>query len=210
MQSFGWQWASHGARISLCVSKSRDLPYSTGTARVCSGATYLCVGQCDALPSACTSRGEDEITTLGQALMQRIQWPRYRILIPPRTRHPNSIAVSGSRGTTSDAGTGAQRQQKQAQQQQEDSITRRRQQQQQQQEQEINKTKQQQQQKQQEEEPGNLRLNSSHNYSRRRSPGNHRLSSSHRRSRPGNLCLKTRLFPLFGQMLIQTTSLLCL
>ena len=60
----------------------------------------------------------DEITTLGEALMQRIQWPRFWILIPPRMRNPNSVGgTSASRGTASDAGTGAQRQQKQPQQQ---------------------------------------------------------------------------------------------
>ena len=60
----------------------------------------------------------DEITTLGEALMQRIQWSRFRILIPPRTRNPNSVGgTSASRGTASDAGTGAQCQQKQPQQQ---------------------------------------------------------------------------------------------
>jgi hypothetical protein len=66
-------------------------------------------------PSACASRG-DEITTLGEAIGTRIQWSKYRILIPPRTRQPNSITATGSRGTASDAGTAAQHLQEKAQQ----------------------------------------------------------------------------------------------
>jgi hypothetical protein len=89
------------------------------------------VVQYESLPSACASRG-DEITTLGEALGTRIQWSKYRILIPPRTRQPNSVTASGSRGTASDAGTAAQRPQEKAQQQQ----------------QQISKTMQQQQEKQ--------------------------------------------------------------
>ena len=57
---------------------------------------------------------EDEITTLGDSLLQRIQWQRVRILIPPRSRDPNSAAASG--GTASDAATFALRQQKDAEQ----------------------------------------------------------------------------------------------
>ena len=53
----------------------------------------------------------DEITTLGDSLLQRIQWPRLRIVIPPRSRAPTSAATSA--GIASDEATTAQRQQKQ-------------------------------------------------------------------------------------------------
>jgi hypothetical protein len=46
-----------------------------------------------------------DIATLVEALVQRIQLPKDRILIPPTTRHPNPKAATGSRGTTSDGGT---------------------------------------------------------------------------------------------------------
>jgi hypothetical protein len=59
-----------------------------------------------------------DIATLAEALIQRIQWPKDRILIPSMTRYPNPEAATGSRGTTSDAGTAAQCQQEKAQQQQ--------------------------------------------------------------------------------------------
>jgi len=58
---------------------------------------------------------EDEITTLANSLLQRIQWPRRRILIPPRSRDPNSAAPSAG-NTTSDAATLTLCQQKQHQQ----------------------------------------------------------------------------------------------
>jgi hypothetical protein len=54
----------------------------------------------------------------GEDLVQRIQWPKDRIIIPPMTRHPNPEAATGSRGTTSDGGVVAQCQQEKAQQQQ--------------------------------------------------------------------------------------------
>ena len=60
---------------------------------------------------------EDEITTLADSLLQHIQWPRWRILIPPRSRDPNSAAPSAG-NTASDAATLALRQQKQHQQNQ--------------------------------------------------------------------------------------------
>jgi hypothetical protein len=41
--------------------------------------------------------------TLVVALVQRIQWLKDIILIPPMKRHPNPEAATGSRGTTSDA-----------------------------------------------------------------------------------------------------------
>jgi hypothetical protein len=56
-----------------------------------------------------------DIATLVGALVQRIQWPKDRILIPHMTRHPNPEATIGSRGTTSDGGIAAQCQQEKAQ-----------------------------------------------------------------------------------------------
>jgi hypothetical protein len=61
--------------------------------------------------------GGGDIATLVGALVQRIQWPKDRILIPPMTRHPNPEAITGSRRTTSNGGTAAQCQQEKAQQQ---------------------------------------------------------------------------------------------
>jgi flagellar biosynthesis GTPase FlhF len=86
----------------------------------------------------------DDIETLVAALVQRIQWPKDRIIIPPMTRHPNPEAAIGSRGTTSNGGATAQCQQEKAQHQQ---------QQQQQQQQQISKTTQQERRQQLEEEP---------------------------------------------------------
>jgi hypothetical protein len=48
-----------------------------------------------------------DIATLDEALIQRIQWPKDMILIPPMMRHPNPEAATGSSGTTSDGGTAA-------------------------------------------------------------------------------------------------------
>jgi hypothetical protein len=45
-----------------------------------------------------------DVATLAAALVQRIQWPKDKIIIPPMTRHPNPEAVIGSRGTTSNGG----------------------------------------------------------------------------------------------------------
>jgi hypothetical protein len=87
--------------------------------------------------------GGDEITTLGEALGTRIQWSKHRILIPPRTRQPNSGTASGSRGTASDAGTAAQRPQEKAQPQQQQICKKKEQQQQQQQQQEKQQQQQQ-------------------------------------------------------------------
>jgi hypothetical protein len=56
-----------------------------------------------------------DVATLAKALVQRIQWPKERIIIPPMTRHPNPEATTGSRGTTSDGGATAQCQQEKAQ-----------------------------------------------------------------------------------------------
>jgi hypothetical protein len=60
-----------------------------------------------------------DVATLAAALVQRIQWPKDRIIIPPMTRPPNPEAATGSRGTTSNGGVAAQCQQEKAQQQQE-------------------------------------------------------------------------------------------
>jgi hypothetical protein len=59
-----------------------------------------------------------DVPTLVGAVVQRIQWPKDMIIIPPMTRHPNPEAAIGSRGTTSDRGAAAQCQQEKAQQQQ--------------------------------------------------------------------------------------------
>jgi hypothetical protein len=64
-----------------------------------------------------------DVATLAEALVQRIQWPKDRTIIPSMARHPNPEAATGSRGTTSDGGTAAQCQQKKAQQQQQISKT---------------------------------------------------------------------------------------
>ena len=45
----------------------------------------------------------DENTTLGDPLLQRIQWPRLRIVIPPGSRDPTSTATSA--GLVSDGVT---------------------------------------------------------------------------------------------------------
>jgi hypothetical protein len=57
-----------------------------------------------------------DVAILAEALVQRFQWPKDRIIIPPMTRHPNPEAATGSRGTTSDGGAVAQCQQEKAQQ----------------------------------------------------------------------------------------------
>jgi hypothetical protein len=44
---------------------------------------------------------------LAETLVQRIQWTKDRIIIPPMTRHPNHDATTGKRGTTSDGGVAA-------------------------------------------------------------------------------------------------------
>jgi hypothetical protein len=59
-----------------------------------------------------------DVATRAVALVQRIQCPKDRIIIPPMTRHPNHEAATGSRGTTSNGGTAAQCQQEKAQQHQ--------------------------------------------------------------------------------------------
>jgi hypothetical protein len=58
------------------------------------------------------------VATLATALVQRIQWPKDRIIIPPMTRHPDPEAATGSRGTTSNGGVASQCQQEKSQQQQ--------------------------------------------------------------------------------------------
>jgi hypothetical protein len=49
-----------------------------------------------------------DVATLVEALIQRIQWPKDRINIPPMTRHPNPKVATGSRGTTLDGGDATQ------------------------------------------------------------------------------------------------------
>jgi hypothetical protein len=49
-----------------------------------------------------------DIAILVVALVQRIQWPKDRIIILSMTRHPNTEAATGSRGTTSNGGVVAQ------------------------------------------------------------------------------------------------------
>jgi hypothetical protein len=48
-----------------------------------------------------------DVATLAGALVQRIQWPKDRIIISPMTRHPNPEDAIGSRGTTSNGGAAA-------------------------------------------------------------------------------------------------------
>jgi hypothetical protein len=38
-----------------------------------------------------------DVATLAEALVQRIQWPKDKILIPPMMRHPNPEAAKGSK-----------------------------------------------------------------------------------------------------------------
>jgi hypothetical protein len=57
-----------------------------------------------------------DVATIAAALVQRIQWPKDRIITPPMTRHPNPEAATGSRGTTSNGGAAALCQQEKAQQ----------------------------------------------------------------------------------------------
>jgi hypothetical protein len=78
-----------------------------------------------------------DVATLAAALVQRIQWPKDKIIIPPMKRHPNPEAATGSRGTTSNGGAAAKCQQEKAQQQQK----------------QINKTTQQERRQQPKEEP---------------------------------------------------------
>jgi hypothetical protein len=59
-----------------------------------------------------------DVPTLAATLVQRIQWPKDKIIIPTMTRHPNPKAAIGSRDTTSNGGAAAQGQQEKAQQQQ--------------------------------------------------------------------------------------------
>jgi hypothetical protein len=80
-----------------------------------------------------------DVATLAEALVQRTQWPKDRIIRPPMKRHRNPEAATGSRGTTSDGGAAPQCQQEKAQQQQR--------------QQQISKTTQQECRKQLEEEP---------------------------------------------------------
>jgi hypothetical protein len=155
-----------------------------------------------------------DIASLAEALIQKIQWPKDRILIPPMMRHPNPEATTGSRGTTSDGGTATHCPQEKAQLQHRSRSAKLRNRR------DDNSRR----------SPGKLRLSSSCNMrisnrrnsslcSSRRSPGNLPLSSRcnmynslcNRRRSPGNLhcrrgieprnlCLKMRFLTiLLGQ-----------
>jgi hypothetical protein len=50
---------------------------------------------------------EGDVATLAVALVQRIQWPKNRIITPPMTRHLNPEVATGSKGTTSNEGAAA-------------------------------------------------------------------------------------------------------
>jgi hypothetical protein len=110
VQPFGWH---RGAHTSKSLSISKGLPFSTGAGWVCCGTTYLCVGQCESIPPPVPIDGGD-VATLAESLIQRIQWTKDKIIIPPMTRNPNPEAVKRSRGTTSDGGAAAQCQQEKA------------------------------------------------------------------------------------------------
>jgi hypothetical protein len=106
-----------------------------------------------------------DVATLAEVLVQRIQWPKDRVIIAPMTREHNPEAATGSMGTTSDGGAAAQCQQEKAQQQQQ---------------QQISKTTQQERRQQPEERrriPGKLLLSSSCNF-RTTNTRNSSLSSS--------------------------------
>jgi hypothetical protein len=47
--------AAQEARASESLSISKGFPFSTGAGWVCCGATYLCVGQYESIPSVCTN-----------------------------------------------------------------------------------------------------------------------------------------------------------
>jgi hypothetical protein len=64
-----------------------------------------------------------DVATLAVALVQRIQWPKDRIIIPPMTRHLNPEAATGSRGTPSNGGAAAWCQQENAQRQQPQQVS---------------------------------------------------------------------------------------
>jgi hypothetical protein len=108
-----------GIIVELALAKVfilKGLPFSTGAGWLCCGATYLLWANAGHYPLPVPIDGGD-IATLAEAFVQRIQWPKEMILIPPMKRHPNPEATIGSRGTTSDGGTAAQCQQEKAQQQ---------------------------------------------------------------------------------------------
>jgi hypothetical protein len=112
VQPFGWH---RGARTSESLSISKGLPFSTG-GYVVVQPTYVWANTSQ-YPLPVPIDGGD-VATLAVDLVQRIQWPKDRIIIPPMTRHPNPEAATGSRGTTSNGGAAAQCQQEKAQQQQ--------------------------------------------------------------------------------------------
>jgi hypothetical protein len=114
VQPFGWH---RGARTSASLSISKGLPFSTGAGWVCCGQPTYVWANASQYPLPVPIDGGD-VATLAEALVQRIQWPRDMIIIPPMMRHPNPEVATGSRGTTSDGGAAAQCQQEKARQQQ--------------------------------------------------------------------------------------------
>jgi hypothetical protein len=112
-----------GMMINVELALEKVFPFQKGCHSVPVQDGYVVVQPTYVWASAChyplpVPIDGGDIATLDEALVQRIQWPKDRILIPSMTRHPNPEAATGSRGTTSDAGTAAQCQQEKAQQQQ--------------------------------------------------------------------------------------------
>jgi hypothetical protein len=84
---------------------------------------YLVMCRAIKVTTLCQYQLGGEVTTLAEALCQRIQWSKNRIHVPPIMRNTNPAPTSGRRGTTSDGSTAAQRQHEKAQQQQQISKT---------------------------------------------------------------------------------------
>jgi hypothetical protein len=119
VQPFGWH---RGARTSESLSSQNAchlVPVQDGYGMV--QPTYVWANTSQ-YPLPLPIDGGD-VATLVAALVQRIQWPKDRIIIPPTTRHPNPKATTGSRGTTSNGGAAAQCQQEKAQQQQQQQVS---------------------------------------------------------------------------------------
>jgi hypothetical protein len=114
VQPFGWH---HGARTSESLSISKGLPFSRPVqdGYVVVQPTYVWANMSQYPLPVPIDWGD--VATLAAALVQRIQWPKDRIIIPPMARHPNPEAATGSRGTTSNGGVADQCQQEKAQQQ---------------------------------------------------------------------------------------------
>jgi hypothetical protein len=115
VQPFGW----HGINEELALAKVFSFQKAYHSVPVQDGhvvvqPTYVWANA-NHYPLPIPIDGGD-IATLAEALVQRIQWLKDRILIPPMTRYPNPDVATSSRGTTSDEGTAAQCQQEKAQQ----------------------------------------------------------------------------------------------